>query len=435
MNTNALNNNINLAISTLPSQTFDDYELTEEVMDSSAWMIYIAENFFIILVTVFLNLAMIFVIFRNNKIQRRRRITPVQGLMLHMAAADLLFAFITLLPNAVLTLIEATPGPAIVCQLIKYASLIPMYASSFLMVAISADRYQVICKPFVNLRRGAYRRPNIYATIAWIFSLICAIPNFIIWESNEFGECSVVGNRQWEQKLNVLFFNIIAWLLPSFIAGLFYYNVCDAVYSSSLLNSGKASSHSMRSSLSSHADCAKKGEAKKYSLISNFLSTSRRASALSTSGDGAKSQCENRMQTVKLQTVKLTMTIVLVNFILWTPFNFVNILDMLNIQIGNGTLLTCIVMFGNINSLSNPLIYFFFNKSHVKKAFGLGQSNEFTTDNSTCNNNANKKDVSRRFPVSASLRPLECTPSESQTFKKDLGCVSFTQHNPKNVRI
>lgn len=92
---------------------------------------------------IFGNLLLIFVIIRSNTAVRRR-ITPVQMLILHTCTADLLFALITIMPTLINTATFPNfHGPNWLCKTVRYLQMIPMYASPFLLVAISADRYQV----------------------------------------------------------------------------------------------------------------------------------------------------------------------------------------------------------------------------------------------------------------------------------------------------
>ena len=66
-----------------------------------------------------------------------------------MSAADLLFALITLFPTMIMTAtMPIFYGPDMLCRLVKCLQVIPMYASPFLLVAISADRYQVRVEVF-----------------------------------------------------------------------------------------------------------------------------------------------------------------------------------------------------------------------------------------------------------------------------------------------
>lgn len=71
--------------------------------------------------TVFGNLLMVFVILRNNAVLRRKRITPVQMLMLHMCTSDLLFALLTVFPTLVMTItVPNFYGPDLLCKFVKF---------------------------------------------------------------------------------------------------------------------------------------------------------------------------------------------------------------------------------------------------------------------------------------------------------------------------
>lgn len=69
----------------------------------------------------------------------------LQLLLLHTCAADLLFALLSLGTEIIIILKHPVfDGPAWLCQLIRYLQMFPMYTSSFLLVAISFDRFQVV---------------------------------------------------------------------------------------------------------------------------------------------------------------------------------------------------------------------------------------------------------------------------------------------------
>ncbi|MFH4984227.1 hypothetical protein AB6A40_010936 [Gnathostoma spinigerum] len=70
----------------------------------------------------------------------------------------------------------------------------------------------------------------------------------------------------------------------------------------------------------------------------------------------------------RIHTVRLTMTIIVCNFFLWSPFCIVNILQALAPHILSDKVITYIVILGNLNSCVNPWIYILFNSNHVKRA-------------------------------------------------------------------
>ncbi|GMT28380.1 hypothetical protein PFISCL1PPCAC_19677, partial [Pristionchus fissidentatus] len=198
----------------------------------------ILHNSSVILLTILSNLLLISAVFRSNRIKRRRRVTPVQVLMLHMTLSDILFAILTIFPN-LLTLITLPVfhGPDSLCRFVKFLQIllqvVPLYASAFLLVAISADRYYAICRPLDSIKMGVYNRPSLYAIIAWSLALLFSTPQlFLFYKDEESHECLAYYAKPWMYTVYVCCFNTAVWLLPSALAGAFYTCVCRAVWDS-----------------------------------------------------------------------------------------------------------------------------------------------------------------------------------------------------------
>ncbi|WKX88820.1 hypothetical protein Q1695_008447 [Nippostrongylus brasiliensis] len=199
------------------------------------WMIL--HHLAIILLTIIGNTLLIYVILKNNVVRRRKRITPVQMLMLHMCAADLLFALITMVPTMAMTAtVPVFHGPNVLCKFVKFLQVIPMYASSFLLVAISADRFQAICRPLASMKSNAYKRPALYASAAWALALLFSTPQFALFAKRD-GDCVGTYTNPYQYAIYVIVFNTVVWLLPSAIAGYLYYQVCRAVWQSTSFGS------------------------------------------------------------------------------------------------------------------------------------------------------------------------------------------------------
>lgn len=93
--------------------------------DSPEMKAMICQQAITIFLTLFGNLLMIFVILRNNYILRRKRITPVQILMLNLCTSDLLFALMTILPTLIMTLTAPNfYGPDLLCKLVKFLQVL-----------------------------------------------------------------------------------------------------------------------------------------------------------------------------------------------------------------------------------------------------------------------------------------------------------------------
>ncbi|CAP27485.1 Protein CBG07660 [Caenorhabditis briggsae] len=347
----------------------------------------IAQIFFMIVhqsvimaVSLLGNLFLLFVIFRGNRVMKRR-VSPVQLLILHTCVADLLFVFLSL-GTEILTLM-AFPnyyGSNFTCKFMRYVQMFPMYASPFLLVAISADRYQAICRPLAHFRSSRYRRPNWMAAIAWGLALLLSVPQFFVWTKNgKTGRCSTVYgvNRNIIKSVYVIMFNTLAWLLPSIFAAFFYYCVCKAVR----LSSNK----SVRA-----MDSQKKNGKQSTEATENYIEELRKKSK------GFRQQM-SEFDRKRVQTVRLTITIVACNFFLWMPFCIINVIQALWPDVLSPAFINNVSVLGNLNSCLNPWIYILFNRSHVKKALCQSRgTSEPTTkrslvnfDTSTATNNNN----------------------------------------------
>jgi hypothetical protein len=121
----------------------------------------------------------------------------------------LLFAFLSIGSEiGILLTFPVFYAPDFACRLVRYLQVLPLYASPFLLVAISIDRYQVkgkgmpfpstlpnwkwpflsqaICRPLVHYRTDRFRRPNCLGLSAWLLAILCSIPQLLIWHKQSF---------------------------------------------------------------------------------------------------------------------------------------------------------------------------------------------------------------------------------------------------------
>ncbi|KAK0400696.1 hypothetical protein QR680_015404 [Steinernema hermaphroditum] len=297
------------------------------------------------------NLLLMLVIMRGNA-AAKQRISPVQLLLLHNCIADLLFALLSL--GSEVMVIATYPeflGPDFLCRLTRYAQMVPMFASPFLLVAISADRYQAICRPLAHYRSDRYRRPNCLASVAWMLAMALSLPQMFVWHKTADNECATVYGRGVStlKSAYVIYFNTIAWLIPSIMAGTFYYHVCRAVWRAS----GSNGSHRLMSTSTNkeHLDVQ----------TQSYIDCLRKQSFM-------YQRQSSEFDRKRIQTVRLTMTIIACNFFLWAPFCIANVIQAVKPGMLNPRVFTYIVILGNLNSCINPWIFIFFNTNMFRRA-------------------------------------------------------------------
>lgn len=265
--------------------TFDDNAeiYMEEVLKQiiPKWISILAITMIIAFVG---NLFLAFVIVKSP----RRRMSPVQVLILHTCVADIMFALCTVLPQmASFLTFPNFYGGDFLCRCVKYLQLIPMYASPYLLIAISIDRYVAVCKPLKY--RANLNMVHYLGAAAWFVSLVFSSPNLVVFSFGTFENSTIVSCldnlEPLEQKVYIIFYATFAWLLPSLTAGVLYAFVCVKVWNS---------------------------DKRKYRINAIAYGSLR------------KSHTAAMLHKIKM--VKLTLTIVACNFVLLAPFCLIHVL-------------------------------------------------------------------------------------------------------------
>ncbi|CEF69821.1 G protein-coupled receptor, rhodopsin-like family and GPCR, rhodopsin-like, 7TM domain-containing protein [Strongyloides ratti] len=330
---------------------------------------------FSIITTLLGNAFLIFFLFYNKYKKKGRKFRSHHTLIIHMCVSNLCYAIFSILPTLLFTIhLYDFDLPLYVCKLYKYLSIIPMYASPFLLVATSVDRYYAICKPMERLKYKFYTTAKFFALSAWIFAFICSIPNLIIWERTVMGSCEVPLNNAWISKLNILFFSTVAWILPCILVAVLFYFVYRVAYRTKTTGS---SDYQRLSTIQK-----KKYKwiylnffyniFKKSSILSCFKTQKKESYIISYVFKGSKKIKNDDIAKKKKETLKLTITIVIVSFLMYSPFAIVNLMDFFNFKFGDGRLLTYILFLGNLNTCSSPIIYLY---THAKKVKNVQNSN------------------------------------------------------------
>ncbi|XP_064594440.1 mesotocin receptor-like [Liolophura sinensis] len=131
-------------------------------------------------------------------------------------------------------------GP-VLCKISVYLEVVTLAAATFLLTAMSIDRYQVIVKPLESLTN----RPKIWTkvTLAWCLAFIFAIPQTLIFRQvTEFDEkdgrhkhaCKSKGYKdEWQRKLYFTFFTCYILIIPTIIMTFCYLKIMKVIWSRS----------------------------------------------------------------------------------------------------------------------------------------------------------------------------------------------------------
>ncbi|XP_023283388.1 vasopressin V2 receptor-like [Seriola lalandi dorsalis] len=154
-------------------------------------------------------------------LRRRKHNAPMHVFMVNLCVADLVVALFQVLPQLIWDITERFQGPDLLCRSIKYLQIVGMFASSYMIVAMTVDRHHAICCPLQAYRGGAVSRWNTPVMVAWALALILSIPQVFIFSRSEVapGEFECWGHfaEPWGLKAYVTWMTVAVFLLPALI--------------------------------------------------------------------------------------------------------------------------------------------------------------------------------------------------------------------------
>ncbi|XP_048098354.1 vasopressin V2 receptor [Alosa alosa] len=154
-------------------------------------------------------------------LRRRKHHAPMHVFMVNLCVADLVVAFFQVLPQLVWDITERFQGPDALCRSVKYLQIVGMFASSYMIVAMTVDRHYAICCPLQAYRGGAPSKWNTPIMVAWGLSLVLSLPQVFIFSRSEVapGKFDCWGNfaEPWGLKAYVTWMTIAVFILPACI--------------------------------------------------------------------------------------------------------------------------------------------------------------------------------------------------------------------------
>ncbi|KAI5612455.1 vasopressin V2 receptor [Silurus asotus] len=154
-------------------------------------------------------------------LRRRKHHAPMHLFMINLCVADLVVAFFQVLPQLLWDITERFQGPDALCRFVKYLQIVGMFASSYMIVAMTVDRHYAICCPLQAYRGGKPSRWNTPIMLAWVLALVLSLPQVFIFSRTEVlpGEFECWGHfiEPWGLKAYVTWMTIVVFILPAMI--------------------------------------------------------------------------------------------------------------------------------------------------------------------------------------------------------------------------
>uniref|UniRef100_A0A7N8XK94 Vasopressin V2 receptor n=1 Tax=Mastacembelus armatus TaxID=205130 RepID=A0A7N8XK94_9TELE len=314
-------------------------------------------------------------------LRRRKYNAPMHVFMVNLCVADLVVALFQVLPQLIWDITERFQGPDFLCRSIKYLQIVGMFASSYMIVAMTVDRHHAICCPLQAYRGGAVSRWNTPVMVAWGLALVLSIPQVFIFSRSQVApgefECWGEFTEPWGLKAYVTWMTVAVFLLPAFIITICQIRIFREIHNNIYLN----------------PDCQESRTSCELASGSPHCSLDY---ARPHSPNGPPPSITKAMS----KTVRMTLVIVLVYTVCWSPFFIVQLWAAWDPNPSNqGVAFTILMLLASLNSCTNPWIYTAFSSSMTRELQNLlhcrsrpGRRGSLHDDSTTITHTSTTKD-------------------------------------------
>ncbi|XP_061760282.1 vasopressin V2 receptor isoform X2 [Nerophis ophidion] len=364
----------------------------------------------VILVMALLGNSLVLVVL----LRRRQFHNPLHQFMLNLCLADLVVALFQVLPQLVWDAKGRFPGPDVLCRLVKYLQVLGMFASSYMIVAMTIDRHYAICCPLLAHRSWATQRWNSLTLLAWGLSLLLSLPQVFIFSRSEVApgvyECWGNFAESWGLKAYVTWMTLAVFIIPVFIITVCQVRIFKEIENnlylksehrqrSSSLRPSRADSQRGggggggrrgeeegagrgRSSLSLYvppiilnntgSSCQPAININRHCVINTHMDVNtvqldllpEPAAPLTVCASPARQRGGGEATAAMSKTVKMTLVIVLVYSLCWAPFFSAQLWAAWDPDPPeSGAVFTLLMLLASLNSCTNPWIYSAFSNS------------------------------------------------------------------------
>ncbi|XP_001520677.2 vasopressin V1a receptor [Ornithorhynchus anatinus] len=264
----------------------------------------------------------------------------------HLSLADLAVAFFQVLPQLCWDVTHRFRGPDGLCRVVKHLQVFSMFASAYVLLAMTADRYIAVCHPLKTLQRPA-RRSRAMIAAAWTLSLLLSVPQYFVFSFGEVQPGSGVFDcwadfvQPWGQKAYVTWMTASIFLAPVLVLATCYGFICYHIWRNIRGKTGLGPRPGL--GLGPGAGAGPPGRLLLTPCVSSIKSISR----------------------AKIRTVKMTLVIVTVYVVCSAPFFVVQMWSTWDVRFvwlaSEDAVVTITALLASLNSCCNPWIYMFFS--------------------------------------------------------------------------
>ncbi|KFQ96455.1 Neuropeptide S receptor [Nipponia nippon] len=267
-----------------------------------------------------------FVLFSNWRRKRKSRMT---FFVTQLAITDSFTGLINIMTDIIWRYTGDFMAPDIVCRVVRYFQVVLLYASTYVLVSLSIDRYHAIVYPMKFLQ--GERQAKVLIGVAWSLSFLFSIPTLIIFGKRQLSNGEVQCWALWpDDSYWIPYMTVVAFLvyfIPLIIISVIYSIVIRTIWMKS----------------------------KAQAIIISSCPGGKTSAGYTSRGFISRA---------KVKAIKYSIVIILAFVLCWSPYFLFDILDNFNILPETKERFYASVIIQNLpalNSAINPLIYCLFS--------------------------------------------------------------------------
>ncbi|XP_047003950.1 cardioacceleratory peptide receptor-like [Schistocerca americana] len=271
--------------------------------------------------------------------------------IMQLAFADLTVGLINVLTDIVTRITIVWYAGNVACKIVRFLQAVVTYSSTYMLVALSIDRYDAITHP-MNFS-GSWRRARALVVTAWGLSFLFSIPSMIFFEEQPIqghAQCWIDFPHNWQWQVYMTLVAVALFIVPTVII-----SACYAVIVFTIWSKSKLLAPSVRPSRYS----ASRGNSRAGSGVGRGP-----APSFSDDQDCRRASSRGLIPRAKIKTVKMTFVIVFVFVLCWSPYFVFDLLQVFGHVPRTQTMValaTFIQSLAPLNSAANPVIYCVFS--------------------------------------------------------------------------
>ncbi|XP_063156154.1 vasopressin V1b receptor [Candoia aspera] len=297
----------------------------------------------ILVVTVVGNLGVLLAMYRL-----RKKMSRMHLFILHLGLTDLGVALFQVFPQMIWEMTYRFQGPDPLCRVVKYLQVLSMFASTYMLIAMTLDRYMAVCHPLRTLQQPTCQA-YLMIGVTWLLSCLLSIPQLFIFSVREVRQgsgvldCWAEFKYPWGAKVYITWMTLSVFVLPVVILSLCYGLICHKICKNLRGKTQKCGS--------STADAI------------SYTATDQNGAEGCHSGSRVSSV--RTISRAKIRTVKMTFVIVMAYVACWAPFFSVQMWSVWDKNAPNdessNVTFTITMLLASLSSCCNPWIYMFFS--------------------------------------------------------------------------